>query len=446
MSTLVTVLVMLAGTQNYYILLQYQLSLSPTLGSMPIEDQLPPSILARAKPPSTVREAPPMPSVRYVGGVYGSSDAETEELARERCSFLTPVMGGDIFDLQCSGNNVTSFSCCYCFHGYPDFVWQSQVTLLPPPENGPTPLPEARYWFCAEPMEGNQSDGGLHWSYQPSSAVALVTGKLGHGNRFKDEVAEHCDLARAMRIFAPDRVFCYSETPHYMHQDPRFVRHLQFQTDPDDVSARGGGYWFHKAVAVLHHSYSLNDGDYIVWTDVDRADFFRTGTLHTLLYAMEQRGADLVIETMGDTSEDSWTKEDVLLAFNASSSIRSSDQVLGNAWIVRNSPTMRKFLVALIDCASDWHMLSDAPSVFPNGAGFVEHRHDQSILGLLIKQFLIKHATAVGPPARAYQPQDSAYFTFSFDRSKDSQEPSCPFAKFYEAQTAGNRFVVNESL
>jgi hypothetical protein len=49
-------------------------------------------------------------------------------------------------------------------------------------------------------------------------------------------------------------------------------------------------------------------------------------------------------------------------------------------------------------CVSDWHMVSDAPSVLPNAPQYFDHRLDQSILGLLIKALMINQSV-VSPPA-----------------------------------------------
>ena len=195
--------------------------------------------------------------------------------------------------------------------------------------------------------------------------LVVVTGKWGPGDGYKHQVDEYCRRVEETGFFERDNIFCYSESPEYVLQDERFSRHLWYRSDPNDMSVRGAGYWFQKSVTVRHHMDLIEDGALIIWADVDRIDFFRQGTFNALLETMERRGADFSIEHQGGL-ENGWTKEDALRAFNATPSMRETKQVNANAWVVRNSASMRKFLDAVIECVADWHMVSDDPSVFPN--------------------------------------------------------------------------------
>jgi hypothetical protein len=165
------------------------------------------------------------------------------------------------------------------------------------------------------------------------------------------------------------------------------------------------------------------DGDFIVYTDVDRIDFFELGTFNAVVETVARRGDDLSIDVMGTFLENAFTKEDLLTAFNASKTMRESAQVSASWIVLRNSPKMKRFIDAWIECVADWHMVSDEPSVLPNAPGFKEHRHDQSILGLLIKSFMINEGI-VGPPARPF----GYYSDVASYRLKDTVDPTCPFS------------------
>jgi hypothetical protein len=166
--------------------------------------------------------------------------------------------------------------------------------------------------------------------------------------------------------------------------------------------------------------------DFIVYSDIDRIDFFELGTFNAVVETIARRGDDLSIDVMGAfRAENLFTKEDLLAAFNASKTMRESAQVSASWIVLRNSPKMKRFIDAWIECVADWHMVSDEPSVWPNAPGFKEHRHDQSILGLLIKRFMTKEGI-VGPPARPVG-YNSDIVTYKFQKNVD---PTCPFSSF----------------
>ncbi len=314
----------------------------------------------------------------------------------------------------CSGPLATNTTCCYCYISRDDEEYDTKAI-------------REKYWSCAVARNNSLLPLNLTRINTQGKRVAWITGRFGNADYFEHEIKGFCRDIRNLNFFEPQDVYCFWQSPDYALQNPKFHRHLQYRNDPKDLSAKGGGYWFHKSVLIRHHLDLYSEGDLLVYTDLDRTDFFLQGTLHAMLETMAARGDDLSIEFMGPSPEAVFTKEDVLAAFNASHYIRRSPQVLANAIVVRNSPTMKLFTDAWVDCVSDWHMVSDEPSVLPNAPNCGDHRHDQSILSVLIKTFMTKQAV-VGPPARAYI-FTSEIATYKFEKGA---EPACPFAAFYE--------------
>ena len=56
----------------------------------------------------------------------------------------------------------------------------------------------------------------------------------------------------------------------------------------------------------------------------------------------------------------------------------------------------------------NFHLADDTPSQSNNEVGFIEHRHDQSILSLLLKQY----GTSVIPLEEVYRPNWNLYSRF----------------------------------
>lgn len=323
--------------------------------------------------------------------------------------------------VDCLGPLATNTSCCYCYFSRHYEELNSTGSF--------------KYWSCA--VERNHSLAPLNASRIEATKrkrVALVTGRFGYGDYFKPEVDAYCDKIRAMNVIEPTCMHCFWDSPDFVLQNRNFSRHLRYRSDPNDVSAKGGGFWFHKTVLLQHYLNVYSDGDYLVYTDIDRIDYFRTGTFHATVETLARRGDDLVVEVIGNAAEASFTKEDMLVAFDASESMRSSSQPLANMIVMRNSPTMKRFVDAWVDCSSDWHMVSDEPSLLPERKDFSAHRHDQSIFSLLLKRHM-KVQEVVGPPARPYQ-YISQISTYKF---RDGADPSCPFTSFYSKLAAAGR-------
>jgi galactosyl transferase GMA12/MNN10 family len=281
---------------------------------------------------------------------------------------------------------------------------------------------KASYWFCAQPRRNHLEQGWTNVNVE--GTLVVVSGKWGYNDTFKNSVDQFRHEVERTGYFTPQNIFCYSQSPNFVLSDKRFTRHLQYRIDPDDVSKRGGGYWLHKPLTLRHHMDYYKDGALIVWVDLDRRNFLEQGHFNAVVETLEKRDADIVVEQNAALPESIWTKEDMLRAFNASTATRSSGQLNANAIVIRNSRKMRSFMDAWIDCMANWHMVSDEASIYPNRNGFKEHRHDQSLLGMLVQHFMM-NKTVVGPPARQYTMSGfSALHTYTLD---EHRKVFCPF-------------------
>jgi hypothetical protein len=378
-----------------------------------------------------------------VSGVFGQSE-EIDTLVRRQCNTQAAVRnGGTKFNgvvghNHCSGPIEKLFSCCFCYGEYPDFIleetgqWSKHVELLGFKESH---TKDKQYWFCAEPRRAVLNKTNAMISLAQGTNVVVVTGKFGHGDGFQSQIEDFCNKIKAASFVRYEHIYCMYQSPDFVLRDNRFNRHLRYHQEPNDVSSRGGGYWVHKSLLVRHHMDQCKDNDIIFWVDADRLDFFWQGSLKTVLETIDKREADFVIESQ-DEAEYRYTKEDVLVAFNATDEMRTSRQVNENAWLIRNSPKMRQFMDAFIECAADWHMISDDPSIIKNHPDFVEHRHDQSLMAMMVKKFL-SDKLVIGPPAQPYQLGFAVYHTYklldgrSVKNESTINQPYCPFPSFY---------------
>jgi hypothetical protein len=385
--------------------------------------------------------------------MFGRVKSKNEKLILSRCRKASLLYTPSNLD-PCFGTSIieTNISCCFCYDRYPNFILDDDKWLPHRKKLGVSPqqslwslflakfgihIPTAistnrlLYWFCA--LSQNNTLLLNNWTKYDvvKNNLIVVTGKFGYNNQFGHDVNVFCNKVKKTGLIEDDNnIYCYTKLPTFILQDTRFAKHLQYLTNPDDVSARGGGYWFHKSVLLRYRMENEEDGKYIIWADNDRFNFFRRGHFQGLIIAMEERSADFAIEELPRCPEKQWSKEDMLQAFHVNESGRESNQVNANAMVIRNSPKMRRFVDAWVDCVSDWHMVSDDKSIIPNRVDFVENRHDQSILGLLVKQFL-SNESVIGPPVRPYHKVGTMH-TYHM-AEKQFEDVKCPFKTFYES-------------
>ena len=244
--------------------------------------------------------------------------------------------------------------------------------------------------------------------------IVLTSGKFGYNNTFQKDVIESCTVIENKNLF--DNVHCHYDDEIFMVNDTRFERPRQYLYNASD-----DGYWFHKVIVIRYYMDYYKDNDYILWVDHDYIDRIEPLGLYKMIQVMDERHADIILELLSGIEQD-WTKEDMLVAFNASEAVRNTFQVWGGFQFVRNTASMRQFYDELITCNANYHMISDESSILPNtNQHYQENRHDQSILSLFYKIFL-SNQTVIGPPVQSYF--DLNRYTFHL---YNTTTVSCPF-------------------
>jgi len=150
---------------------------------------------------------------------------------------------------------------------------------------------------------------------------------------------------------------------------------------------RGDGYWLWKPYIILDAIDKIKDGDYLIYTD--------SGTIYTdkVKHLTDcLRSTDILVFNVG-TKECEYTKRDAFVIMNCDTpEYAESKQRLGGYIVLRKSEFSRMFVAEWLNYATDIRVISDDDNVMgkPNYEGFIDHRHDQSILSLLSKKYKIK--------------------------------------------------------
>ena len=177
------------------------------------------------------------------------------------------------------------------------------------------------------------------------------------------------------------------EFPQSIIRNGRYKQHLQFVRNDTHESGRGAGFWFWKPLLnlALLNDDSVPDGAYVVYSDGDRPDVI--GFAGEVIEAMALRGHDFAIQHWKGDDTRSRTKGDtfVYFGFTNMEEWENNSQYSANFFIYRKSAEMVRFFNEWARLMEDYHQVSDEPSIVANHPHYDEHRHDQTMLDLLIK-------------------------------------------------------------
>jgi hypothetical protein len=145
---------------------------------------------------------------------------------------------------------------------------------------------------------------------------------------------------------------------------------------------RGAGYWLWKPAILLDAMASLPDGVPILYTDAGLAYENSPAPLLSLLQDQEV----VTFSNTPDRVQRLWTKRDCFVLLDADRPEEWERRQLDAAvLLMRNGPRARALMAEWATAMRDPRTLTDQPNQcgLPNLAGFIEHRHDQSVLTIV---------------------------------------------------------------
>lgn len=148
---------------------------------------------------------------------------------------------------------------------------------------------------------------------------------------------------------------------------------------------RGGGYWIWKPYIVYHTLKQINDGDYLF--------YFDTGcvllkNVDVFINIMQRDHQDIMVFEVYGHEEQAWTKRDIFEYFgNTSEECRKTNQIMGGFLFIKKTELTMSIIKEWLDAACTGTMITDAENEtgLRNYDTFIENRHDQSLLSVLLK-------------------------------------------------------------
>lgn len=178
------------------------------------------------------------------------------------------------------------------------------------------------------------------------------------------------------------------------------------------AGVRGFGYWVWKPRIIMDTLNTIDNGDVLLYVDMG-CHLNSRGKEKLLTYWEEVKQNEsgfLVSQLESIRKECFWTKGDLLDYFQVrEQEDMYSPQYQAGAIFIRKEPKTVALIQSWLDMYyQDFHLMDNTPSLSPNEEGFVEHRHDQSVLSLLLK----RHGTSVIPLEEVDRPNWNLYARF----------------------------------
>ncbi len=162
---------------------------------------------------------------------------------------------------------------------------------------------------------------------------------------------------------------------------PFYTRHQSILSQK-----RGIGYWLWKPYIILEVMKSLNDGDIVIYSDcgIEIID-----NLQPLIDLCREKEPVLLFANHNFLNAH-FTKRDCFVRMDCDSErYWFSLQCDAAFMLFRKTKFTLHILNKWMKFCEDAHILTDSPNVDGKGnlAGFIEHRHDQSVMSLLAEKY-----------------------------------------------------------
>lgn len=152
---------------------------------------------------------------------------------------------------------------------------------------------------------------------------------------------------------------------------------------------RGGGYWIWKPYIIKDALNRVKEGDYVIYTDAGSAFVNR---IQYLIEAMNLENTDIMVFSIKHL-EKCYTKRDAFILMDCDyPEIANTPQICGGYIVIRKTHYSYNFITEYLQYVQDSRIVADGENKMgkENYEGFVENRHDQSVLSLLCKKNGIK--------------------------------------------------------
>lgn len=186
---------------------------------------------------------------------------------------------------------------------------------------------------------------------------------------------------------AIDFGFDFSKAYSFQDLSGEFIKH----TSPFINFQRGGGYWIWKAFILKDIFSQMSEGDVVVYLDAGcKINIEGKARFYEYLKILDQNKGFLAFH-LNDCFEYMYTNCITFDFFNVKreSIIYNSNMMVGGILMFKKNELTIRFIEEFYSLATKNPNIFTDQNSFSLDYRFIEHRHDQSILSILRKKYLI---------------------------------------------------------
>ena len=189
---------------------------------------------------------------------------------------------------------------------------------------------------------------------------------------FKANQALAIELAKHYGI---DKVFAYSDEDLRSKFSKFYKENEKILSQP-----RGCGYWLWKPFLLLESLKLIPSDEVLMYCDCGALLVNRPDPLFEIAKAKSQ-----LFFNMPNLLNRAWTKRDIFIKLNCDEArFWDAPQVKAQCSLWKNCPDSTQKLETWLSFCKDEQLITDLPSKAANFPEFIENRHDQSILSILV--------------------------------------------------------------
>lgn len=170
---------------------------------------------------------------------------------------------------------------------------------------------------------------------------------------------------------------------HLDEMDEEFVNKNRAILETGGTRRKGCYLW--KPYFIVKAMGMIEYGDWLIY--MDGGNFYYRNSVRKTIKWMENHQIDIAGSRTGHYQEKDWTKRDVFIALDLDREpYISYAQCRAGFLILRKTDEVLAFINEWLTHCQNYQLITDSPNVYgkENYEGFCEHRHDQSILSLLM--------------------------------------------------------------
>lgn len=225
-----------------------------------------------------------------------------------------------------------------------------------------------KYWRRAKVLFWNS-----YWRKVRGRRIVLVT--FADGVKFTSQRL----VGEATQLNFFDAIFAHSSATLGEDFTSQFSEHLKIE--------RGYGLWAWKPYVILRTLNSMSPGDVVFYADAGCSVApDAVARLQEFVNVLMASPKTIMLADECDYRIRNWTKAEAIHHFGFANRDDVIDSKMWEAGRIalQNTPLNRVLLQRWLDAASVLRLIDDSPSNCDEYVGFREHRHDQSILNLLM--------------------------------------------------------------